>query len=623
MRIQQSTIDEIIEKADIVEVIGEYVKLEKKGNDYKGLCPFHNDSNPSLSVSPAKKIYKCFSCNEAGNAVRFIEKIKNVNYIEALKILADKYNVKMDIKENPLFEKFKKGYSIMKEATNVYEFYLKNTIEGKEALEYLYNRNLSDDIIKRFNIGLSSRKDNIICKTMLESNNYLPLDLMEVKLVDRNNNGKYYDLFNSRIMFPIKDLNGNFIGFSGRIFPKGDPKYINSVDNYIFKKGNILYNYSDAVNDIKIKNNVYLFEGFMDVIAAYRCGITNAVASMGTSLTVNQIKALKKVTDNIVVCFDSDGPGVEATKRAIKLLLSEGLNVSCIYMTETKDADEYINKYGSDGLRDYFENKKISSVDYFYLTAKEKLNINDPNSVINFQKEIYNTIHTFNNKTFEAYLLKKMSNELDINYNDLQDDLSKYSPSEIDQIKIVNKSDLDKQEMIYDDYGYIPEDNFEYQYIDNTFDYPNDNDYKNINLNKYKKDKYLTAEKALLYLAYNEKNDCLHIRNKLGFKSYVSKINRGILYKLYDYYALSDTMNSQDFFKKLDELEFNELNTIINSQNIFLNEEIDSLIDTVLSYQFEKDNEQLKEKISKSNHLDEEDLKKLLENKKRMVVIKK
>ena len=134
MRIQQSTIDEIIEKADIVEVIGEYVKLEKKGNDYKGLCPFHNDSNPSLSVSPAKKIYKCFSCNEAGNAVRFIEKIKNVNYIEALKILADKYNVKMDIKENPLFEKFKKGYSIMKEATNVYEFYLKNTIEAEEEI---------------------------------------------------------------------------------------------------------------------------------------------------------------------------------------------------------------------------------------------------------------------------------------------------------------------------------------------------------------------------------------------------------------------------------------------------------------------------------------------------------
>lgn len=599
MRIQQSVIDEIIEKTDIVEVVGEYVKLEKKGNDYKGLCPFHNDSNPSLSVSPAKKIYKCFSCNEAGNVVRFIEKIKNVSYVESLKILADKYNIPLELKENPKFEKYKKGYKIVKEVSSLYEFYLKNTVEGKEALDYLHNRSLSDEIIKRFEIGLSSKKDNIICKSLLESEKYLPLDLMEVKLIDRNKNGKYYDLFNSRIMFPIKDLNGNYIGFSGRAFPKGDPKYINSVENYIFKKGNILYNYSDCINDIKLKNRVYLFEGFMDVIAAYRSGVTNSVASMGTSLTENQIKAIKNLTSNVTVCYDSDEPGINATKRAIKMLLDNGLNVNVIFLTETKDADEYVKEHGEKALFDYLDNKQLSCVDYFYETSKMNLNLNDPNSVINFQKDVYNTIKMFKNKAFESYLLKKMSNDLNIQENDLQSDLHKYIPE-------VSYEEEDIPD--FDDSSYLP--------IDVQ-------DSKTIKIKKHRKKKYLTAENGLIYLAYNDRKHCMHIRTDLGFRSYVDKVNRSLLYKLYDYYMISNTMNSNDFFKKLNADEADRLNLIINSQNIFNDEEIDVLINTVLEYQYEKESSILKENIENKNNASIDDLVKLIENKKKLTKINK
>ncbi len=216
MRIEQSTIDKVLEKADIVEVIGEYVKLEKKGSDYKGLCPFHNDSNPSFSVSPNKKVYKCFSCNEAGNVVKFVQKYRNVSFLEAIKILGDKYNIPVDLKDNSYNENLRKYYTIMFEVTNAYEFYLKNTKEGVVALEYLHNRHLTDDIIRQFQIGLSGEKENIVCKTMIDSNKYTPLDLKEINLIDNRDN-QYYDLFHGRIMFPIKNLNGNVVGFSGRL----------------------------------------------------------------------------------------------------------------------------------------------------------------------------------------------------------------------------------------------------------------------------------------------------------------------------------------------------------------------------------------------------------------------
>jgi len=591
MRIDQSTIDKVLEKADIVEVIGEYVKLEKKGNDYKGLCPFHNDSNPSFSVSPNKKVYKCFSCNEAGNVVKFIQKFKNVSFLEAIKVLGDKYNIPVDLKDNSYNENLRKYYDIMSEVTNAYEFYLKNTKEGEIALQYLHNRQLNDDIIKQFHIGLSSEKENIVCKTMVESEKYTPLDLKEINLIDNDsNNNKYYDLFRGRIMFPIKNLNGNIVGFSGRLYKEGKPKYINSPENKIFKKGQILYNYSECYNDIKLNNSVFVFEGFMDVIAAYRCGVKNAVATMGTALTNNQINALKKLTSNIIICYDGDSAGIEATKRAIRLFINANCNVKVVLMPNGQDPDEYINTYGNEALYDLLVNKSLSSIDYLYEVEKKNLNLNDPNSIMNFQNRIYTIIKFFNSKSIESIILNKMSIDLSLDKKDLEKDLDSMS------------------------------NNLGYESYDSTIDLPVKNE---INIQNKIKLKYVYAENALIYFSYHRKDDCDKIKKLLGFKgSFTTNHRRNILYKLYDYYSFSNTMDSNVFFKTLDKEEHNELNNIINSYNIYSQGQIDDFVKVIKEYSNEKNIQDIKNNINNGDEIDEKILVSFTKNKRVTTKIK-
>ena len=602
MRIDQTTIDKVLEKADIVEVIGEHVKLEKKGNDYKGLCPFHNDNNPSFSVSPNKKVYKCFSCNEAGNVVKFIQKIKNVSFLEAIKILGDKYNIPVDLKDNGFNENLRKYYDIMSEATNAYEFYLKNTKEGEVALNYLHNRNLNDEIIKQFKIGLSSEKENILCKALIESEKYTPLDLKEIHLID-NRNDKYFDLFHGRIMFPIKNLNGNVVGFSGRLYKEGKPKYINSNENIIFKKGQILYNYSECYNDIKLLNNVFVFEGFMDVIAAYRCGIKNAVATMGTALTNNQIAAIKKLTSNVVICYDGDNAGIEATKRAIRLFINAKFNVKVILMPDGLDPDEYINKFGNEALNNYLNNNALSCAEYLYEIEKKNLNLNDSNSILNFQNNVYTFLKFFNSKSLESLILNKMSTDLGLDKQDLTKDLENKTASNEQDYSISN---LDYQ-------------NFDYP----EFDYPTDFNSNNLKLNNFVKLKYSQAENALIYFSYHRKDDCDKIKNLLGFKgSFTTNHRRNILYKLYDYYSFSNTMDSNVFFKTLNNEEYNELNNIINSYNIYSQGQIEDFVNVVVEYSNEKNIQDIKNNINNGDEIDDKILVSFTKNKRITTKIK-
>ena len=345
MAINQSQIDEVIQKADMAAIIGEYVTLTKKGSDYQGLCPFHNDNHPSLSVSPRKFCYSCWSCGAKGNVITFVQNFEHISFQEALQKVALKSNVKLDIKVSERELKFNKYYQIMSDVSNLYEFYLNNTDEGKEALEYLHNRNLTDDVIKRFHIGLSGSLGDTVTKAFLDNGKYLPIDLLELCLIGNDEkNKRYYDLFRNRIMFPIEDYHGNIIGFSGRIYnTKSNAKYMNSKENVLFKKSNILYNYYEALNDIKKNDKIIVFEGFMDVIAAYRAGINNSVCTMGTALTVDQVRLLTGLTKNIILCYDGDEPGINASKRAIKMFIQAGANIRVCILPLGIDPDEYIN----------------------------------------------------------------------------------------------------------------------------------------------------------------------------------------------------------------------------------------------------------------------------------------
>lgn len=584
----ESLIQKVIDNSDIVEVIGEYINLEKKGNDYKGLCPFHNDSNPSLSVSPQKKVFKCFSCNAAGNVISFVQRIENISFMDALKKVANKSGIKLNLKENPHEQRRQKYYKILNDATSAYEFYLHNTNEGKKALEYLEKRHISLDVIKKFRIGLSSHNENIICKVLLEQNKYLPIDLKEVGLIDDDTNGKEVDLFHGRIMFPITDLKGNVVGFSGRVYDReSNSKYLNTKENEIFKKKEILFNYSSCVNDIKMLNHVFVFEGFMDVIACYRAGINNAIATMGTSLTENQVEIISSLTNNITLCYDGDNPGIEASKRAIKMFMKKNISLSSIVLPEGLDPDDYINEFGKEAFLDLFNNHRVSSIDYLYEIAKKKLDRSNPNSLIAFQKEVYNIIKEINNPSLNSYLLNKLSSDLAIDKSKLENDLSSYSSSKA-LINDIRKSNKSKEQT-------------------------------------YERRNYEEAEKGIVYLSFYNRDVCMKVRKKLAIDEFINSINRNILFALYEYYDLSKEMDKDEFLKTLDPLELDTLNTIINTCQFYNVKCLDDFITYMKNANNYKTDLYLRKKIN--NETDTEKytqfLDEFIKNKKSLIKIKK
>lgn len=584
----ESLIQKVIDNSDILEVIGEYINLEKKGNDYKGLCPFHNDSNPSLSVSPQKKVFKCFSCNAAGNVISFVQRIENISFMDALKKVANKSGIKLNLKENPHEQRRQKYYKILNDATSAYEFYLHNTNEGKKALEYLEKRHISLDVIKKFRIGLSSHNENIICKVLLEQNKYLPIDLKEVGLIDDDTNGKEVDLFHGRIMFPITDLKGNVVGFSGRVYDReSNSKYLNTKENEIFKKKEILFNYSSCVNDIKMLNHVFVFEGFMDVIACYRAGINNAIATMGTSLTENQVEIISSLTNNITLCYDGDNPGIEASKRAIKMFMKKNISLSSIVLPEGLDPDDYINKFGKEAFLDLFNNHRVSSIDYLYEIAKKKLDRSNPNSLIAFQKEVYNIIKEINNPSLNSYLLNKLSSDLAIDKSKLENDLSSYSSSKA-LINDIRKSNKSKEQT-------------------------------------YERRNYEEAEKGIVYLSFYNRDVCMKVRKKLAIDEFINSINRNILFALYEYYDLSKEMDKDEFLKTLDPLELDTLNTIINTCQFYNVKCLDDFITYMKNANNYKTDLYLRKKIN--NETDTEKytqfLDEFIKNKKSLIKIKK
>lgn len=584
----ESLIQKVIDNSDIVEVIGEYINLEKKGNDYKGLCPFHNDSNPSLSVSPQKKVFKCFSCNAAGNVISFVQRIENISFMDALKKVANKSGIKLNLKENPHEQRRQKYYKILNDATSAYEFYLHNTNEGKKALEYLEKRHISLDVIKKFRIGLSSHNENIICKVLLEQDKYLPIDLKEVGLIDDDTNGKEVDLFHGRIMFPITDLKGNIVGFSGRVYDReSNSKYLNTKENEIFKKKEILFNYSSCVNDIKMLNHVFVFEGFMDVIACYRAGINNAIATMGTSLTENQVEIISSLTNNITLCYDGDNPGIEASKRAIKMFMKKNISLSSIVLPEGLDPDDYINKFGKEAFLDLFNNHRVSSIDYLYEIAKKKLDRSNPNSLIAFQKEVYNIIKEINNPSLNSYLLNKLSSDLAIDKSKLENDLSSYSSSKA-LINDIRKSNKSKEQT-------------------------------------YERRNYEEAEKGIVYLSFYNRDVCMKVRKKLAIDEFINSINRNILFALYEYYDLSKEMDKDEFLKTLDPLELDTLNTIINTCQFYNVKCLDDFITYMKNANNYKTDLYLRKKINNETDTKKytQFLDEFIKNKKSLIKIKK
>lgn len=420
-------IQNVIDATDIVSLVSEYLPLEKQGKNYKGLCPFHHEDTPSFVVSPDKKLAHCFGCGGGGDPIKFVMQIENIDYPKAIAKLAQRAGIKLSNhdayqKTNPL----SKYHKIVETAVEFYKKYLENTTEGLKAIEYLQNRGINADIIKAFNIGLSASNYNSLYNVLKDSN-YLELDMLDVGLVDKNDKN-YYDLFTKRIMFPIYDENNNPIGFSARIFndEENQPKYVNTRETILFKKRDVLFNLNLAKGEILKKKRVILHEGQMDVIASYKSGLKEAICTMGTALSIEQAKILKKYTYHAIICYDGDKAGINASIKAINVFSSLGFTIHLCLLPNGMDPDEYVLKHGSAEYVNYFENNLIDPYAFIFEQAFINKNLNDETVVDAIKNQIFGMIASSNSSTIIEQYLAKLSNRLNVSVESLKNDFQKH-----------------------------------------------------------------------------------------------------------------------------------------------------------------------------------------------------
>jgi DNA primase len=367
--IPRSKIDEIVNAAHIEDVVGEYISLKKRGSGLQGLCPFHNEKTPSFNVSPSKGIYKCFGCGKAGNSVNFIMDYEHLDYIQALKFLAEKYGIEWperEISNEELIaeKQLRSERESLQIINNFAEQYFANTLlndeEGKAiGLSYFEERGFRPDIIEKFKLGYSKESWDAFTGEALK--NGFNIDLLKKSgLVKQSDSGKQYDAYRGRVMFTIHSLSGKPIAFAGR-FLKNDPKspkYVNSPETELYHKSNELYGLFYARTAISKAGFVYLVEGYTDVISMHQAGVENVVASSGTSLTENQIKLIKRFTNDVCVLYDGDSAGIKASLRGIDMLLEGGLNVKTVLFPDGEDPDSYCKKAGPVGFQEFLDNNK-------------------------------------------------------------------------------------------------------------------------------------------------------------------------------------------------------------------------------------------------------------------------
>lgn len=420
--IDNEEINNIRQTANIIDIISSYIPLEQKGRNYFGVCPFHNDHSPSMSVSSEKQIYKCFSCGATGNVFTFVQNYENLSFVESVVLVAKKVgiNIKSNIEENKT-SKYDKYYKIMDTALKFYMNNL-NTNDGLTAKEYLLKRDINESIIKEFRIGLSLDSNNTLTNLLIKKN-IDKKDMLDLGLSNKDGLD-YYDVFTKRIMFPLEDVNGNVVGFSGRIYKTDNTsKYVNTKETLIFKKGYMLFNYHRAKDSIKRLGYVIIVEGFMDAIRLYSCNITNVIAIMGTSLTTEQINFIKKLRCKVMLCLDNDNAGNTATYSIGESLEANNVNVSIIRLNDSKDPDEYIVKYGVEN----FNNKTNTSItfsDFKLNYLKKDKNLNNSEDLANYINEVLSSLTKSNDEILKEITIKKLSKEFDISYNLLKDKLN-------------------------------------------------------------------------------------------------------------------------------------------------------------------------------------------------------
>ncbi len=428
-------IQEVIDKNDIVDVVSQHVRLKKSGANYMGLCPFHNEKTPSFSVSPTKGIFHCFGCNVGGSVINFVMKTENLTFMEAVKELAMRANIALPQlngydanKEKEIRDQKEILFNINADAASFYFSYLSKD-EGKAAVEYFKERKLDGKCAKMFYLGYSPNEKRALFDFLLEKG-YSESDILKAGLITKSDNGNFYDKFRNRVMFPIFNVNDKVIGFGARRIDENvNPKYLNSPETLVYNKSKNLY----ALNVAKKskKDYVILVEGYMDVISLMKYGFYNVVASLGTALTTDQAKLLKRYFNEVVICYDSDEAGQTAAKRAIGILRDIEFKTSVIRLEGAKDTDEYIKKYGSDRFN-LILSKRKSDIAYLMAVLGEKYDLKNNDDKILYVNDLIGYLQKITNNVELDVVVSEISSVTSISPQAIYLQIGKTKAKQID-----------------------------------------------------------------------------------------------------------------------------------------------------------------------------------------------
>ena len=569
MKLDNNILNEIRNSLDIVDVISSYLPLQSKGKNYFGVCPFHDDHSPSMSVSKEKQIYTCFSCGATGNVFKFIQDYENISFSEAVKKCADMAGIVVNIGQVKKTNKFQDLLDIYALSQKFYQNNI-NTELGKKAKQYLYDRDLDDKIIKEFGIGLSLKDKDLLTK-LLKSKKYSDETLIRSGLVNENNY-ELNDVYRNRIMFPLYDLKGSVIGYNGRVYNgELENKYINSKETDIFKKRELLYNYHRAKEESRVKHQIIVMEGPMDVIRAYKIGIKNCVATLGTAFSKEHAMLLRKLSNNIILCFDGDSAGLKATNSAILELEALGITPKIVRLENNSDPDEYIIKNGKDA----------------FLSK-----INNPLNLMEFKESLLKLEYNLNNTEDLAKYINNMILEIDKIDDDILKEVSINKLSEETKLDVdLIKSKLTKKEKVV---------------IKKS--------------KRIKTDKYVKSQQYLIYYMLISK-DVIKMYEKKITHMPIEKYRHlafqiDYFYKENGYINYADLINylndDEESIKTLGEIVFLDLSETVNF------DQIDDYLTNIKEY-----NEKEQVNIYKNKLKEERDYKKKLELANKTLEIKK
>ena len=547
-QIPEEVIEEVRKANNIVDVVGEYVQLKKQGRNYFGLCPFHGENTPSFSVTQEKQIFHCFGCGKGGNVVTFLMEIESFSFFEAMETLASRSGITLPTTGNEKRSSYSEENQRILEAsewlTKLYNHLLRYTKDGKEGYNYFQDRSILDETIDVFQLGFAPNTKDFIVE-FLEKKGFNKQLLIKAGLVSERDDGTVTDRFQGRVIFPIRNHLGKTVAFGGRAIHDQGPKYLNSPESELFQKGRLLYNFDLAKRHIRKENEVILFEGYMDVIAAYQEGIKNVVATLGTALSESQAKLLRRYVSDVIICYDGDNAGQEASFKAAGMLRQAGCTVKVAYLKDGNDPDTFINEHGGEAFHDQVIRASDTYMTFLMRYYKKDYNLSLEADKLNYIQKVLKELSTVESSLEREYYLQELGKEFTMSLDVLKEELG----------------------TIQAKYGNQPDKTPENRYTSNTVILP-------------KKRKllpaYQNAERKILYYMMQNEWVADRVQEELGANFRVDDHKIIVTYL----YAFYEDGNSPDISKFLESINDDRLKQLISE--IAMSPEVDEISEEAL-----------------------------------------